>query len=169
MSSRPFMIVFPFLRVGAWGRLSVDIWGSVSGVNSGLTKLIIRVFSSERGDSCVGGPFKSAPLIWAVEVIGVIAPRFTSSSQRCVCSLQGVLDVTHVFMHAHAHTHMCVHLQVAERCAYISHPLFYDQFHLLACVQLSVQLLQVGEGSVFNSPRNPSFFPSLLNGPDVDQ
>lgn len=40
------------------------------------------------------------------------------------------------------HIHTCVHLQVAESSAYISHPLCYDQFHFFACVQLSVQLLQ---------------------------
>lgn len=49
-----------------------------------LSELIIRVFGGERGDSCVGGPFKKAPLIWAVEVIGVVGPRFTSSSLSVV-------------------------------------------------------------------------------------
>lgn len=154
MSSRPFMIAFPFLRVGGRDCLYIDIRGSVSGVNSGLTELIIGLLGGERADSCVGGLFKSAPLIWAAGVIGVTA---SSPALGGVCAaLQGVLDVTRISMHTH--THMCTHLQVAEHRAYISHPLRYDQFHLLACVQLSVQLLQAGEGSVSTPPEIPASF-----------
>lgn len=163
MSSRPFTISFPLLS-GGRGNLSVgEIWGSVFGLNPTLLELIIRVFSGESGDSWVGGLFTKAPLIWALEVTGVIAPHLTFSSQWSVQGFHGVTCIVHALTLAHTH------LQVAKGCAYISHPPRYDQFHLLACVQLSVQLLQVSEGSLLDSPWNPSFFPSLLNRPDVDQ
>lgn len=44
-----------------------------------------------------------------------------------------------------------------------------DQFHLIACGQLSVQLLLGSEGSVSDSHRNLSLHPSAVSGPAVDQ
>lgn len=131
-----------------------------------LSELIIRVFGGERGDSCVGGPFKkSTANLGRRSYWGCWSSLYLQLSLSGAWDLHGVL-MSHIYTHTHRHT--CTS-RWPESCAYISHPLCYDQFPLLACVQLSVQPLQESKGSVSNSPTNPSFIPCLLNGPDVDQ